>query len=866
LTDDIVENILKERYYQPGETCWEDIAKRVGNFIGDGKEERETFVELIQKKYIIPASPFLMNAGTNTPQLFSCFVLPIEDNIGSIFKFYADAATVFKFSGGVGASWSALRPKGAPLSGGGVTSGVLSFLNIYNELIETVSQGGKKKGASICLLDIEHPECKYFIRSKLIEGRFKNFNISPVVTDEFMNRVMNAEQTATELFDLVVDCTYNSSEPGLLFIDTINKDCSTPDLGDYEAVNPCINGHTCIVIKEDAKINVVLIKDVVDKEITIWNGFEWSKVTPKITGYNKQMANVTIRSRQDGWVTTSSVRCTLNHHWVMEDGKRLKTTELKPSFELRSWLSPTDPRSVIYGTVENVEIVDGDIDEVVYCLEEPKSHSFVANGILTGNCGERPLFPYESCCLTAIVVPKFIVDGKVDYINLADVVRETVRFLDNSMDKNYYPIPEIREATLKTRRLGAYITGFADALIMMGIRYGSIESIKFIDDVWGFINEIAWHESVHLGIEKGVFPAYYTRDPEIVPDDARNAAVTCLAPSGTTSIFAGVNWGIEPVYSFAQRRSEGAGQGFQVFYLFEEMLDKYYPDKKSKIIDHCAKYGTIQDIPYITDEIKNVFVTAHDLTYKDHIDVQAAFQKHCRDGSISKTISLPKTATKDDIRNAYIYAWESGCKGVTFYREGTRKGVYQLDQEENDQVIEIKNPVKYKLVTNPTGRILPKTPREVPSITYKRNTGCGKMMISIGEVNGRPHTIIIKNKGGCDAMTQALSELTSLNERYEVPQWNINKVLMGIRCSAAMKNPNSDGKSCAEILGRILNDFYPHEDEPPKDDEEPPKATSPTITIDYIESSPLKCPKCGETLIMAEGCMTCKNCSYSKCN
>jgi len=862
--DDIVENILKERYYQPGETCWEDIAWRVSKFIGKTESEQDYFNVMIRDKYVVPASPFLMNAGTEHPQCFSCFTLNVDDDIRSIFKFYADASLVFKSSGGIGVNWSKLRPKGSSLSGGGFSSGVLSFMNIFNELIETVSQGGKKKGAAICLLSTEHPECEDFIRSKLIEGKYKNFNISPVITDQFMERAITGLEPENKMFNLIVDCTYNSSEPGALFIDTINRDSSTPGLGEYNEVNPCVTGDTLLMVKVGKDIKIIPIKDLINKDVDVWNGYEWTLVTPMITGYNQPVAEVGVVLESNGYNYTSTLTCTLGHKWLLGDDTRVETTELKVGNKLKAWIDPLGHG--IRGTISYINKLER-VEPVVYCFTDYKNHSGVFNGILTAQCGERPLLPYESCCLMAIVLPKFVKGTKIDVVLLDKIVRKSIRFLDNSMDVNEYPIPEIKEATLKTRRLGLYITGFADTLVMLGIKYGSKECIDFIEDIWGFINKIAWQESVNIGIELGTFPAYYTRNPDIVPDYARNAAVTCLAPSGTTSIIAGVNWGIEPFYSYASVRSEGAGQGFIVNKLFEEMLDTNYPDKKEQIIEHCAKHGTIQNIPYISKEIKDVFVTALDLSYKEHIDVQSAFQKYCHDGSISKTLNMPKTSTLEDVRNAYIYAWRTGCKGITFYREGTRKGVYQLKNEpEIKNPVEklIKNPVQYKLLVNPTGRILAKTPREIPSITYKRSTGCGKMMITIGEVNGKPHTIVIKNKGGCDAMTQAVAELTSLCERYEVPQWNTNKVLMGIRCPAAMKNPKSDGKSCAEILGKILNDFYPHEDEPPKDDEEPPKATPPIVTIEYIDSTNV-CPDCGEPLTHEGGCVICKNCAYSKC-
>ncbi len=862
MNDPIVESILKERYYRENETCWEDIAWRVAKFIANNDQEESDFYEIISSKKIVPASPFLMNAGTKKPQCFSCFVLPVEDTIESIFKFYADASKVFKWSGGVGVNWSDLRPKGSPLSSGGVTSGVLSFLNIYNELIDTVSQGGLKKGASICLLSTDHAECTDFIKSKLIEGKYKNFNISPVITDEFMEGVLSDEPRCVDIFNLIVDCTYNSSEPGALFIDTINRDCSTPGLGEYESVNPCVTADTLILTKE---YGYQPIASFVYEEVEIWNGYEWSWVTPTVTGFDQDTMWIDVVRLYKDTEIVEHINCTPYHTFILRDGTKVKASELNVGDRLIDSNYPSGESAIVHV----LKVRDGIKHHKVYCLTEPKNHTFLANGVIIGNCGERPLLPYESCCLTALVLPNFWKNGVLDYKEIARVTRLAIRFLDNSMDKNDYPIPEIKEATLKTRRLGLYVTGFADILLMKGIRYGSNECIEFINKMWKFINDVAWDESVQLGKEKGVFPAYGARDIDIVPDNARNAAVTCLAPSGTTSIIASVNWGIEPVYSFASMRSEGAGQGFIVNKYFEKLLDEKYPDNKQEIIEHCAKTGSIQNLTFIDKSIRDIFVTALDLTYVEHIDVQSAFQRHCRDGSISKTCNLSQKATWADVHDAFIYAWKSGCKGITFYREGTRKGVYQLKKDEPGKlvdVIELVNPVKYKLATA-NGRIVPKTPRLMNATVNKRRTGCGKLYVIPAEAFGDLHSMFLINKGGCDAMTQTVAELIGSMRRFGVPRWEITRICSNIVCSACKGRKDVDGKSCAHIISKVILEQYPDEDMPPKIDEVKESSPAIKIELDHLINPPkVPCPNCGGGLVYAEGCVSCPECAYTKCS
>ena len=713
--DPIVESILKERYYQPGENSWEDIAWRVANFIGNNDTERERFYEIISNKEFIPNSPCLFNAGTNNPQMSACFTIPVHDSIESIFNAVKNAAIIHATGGGTGFNFSEIRSNGSIVNGTGhYASGPVSFMSVFNSATDTIIQGGKRRGANLGSLDVSHPDILEFINCKSKEGSLKNFNISVNITDEFMNDLNS--NVNKKIWSSIIDGNWNNGEPGLIFTDNTEKDNNCKHLGKLIHRNPC----------------------------------------QEFVG------------------------------------------------------------------LEN-----------------------------------------ESCNLGSINLLSCIDNNDFNWKKFQSLIESGVIFLNNVIDKNNYPIKEIEEATKKTRKIGLGVMGFADLLIALNIEYGSEESFKFVDSLFSFMRKEADLTSESLSNRYGTYP-------ESVGDSRRNASVLSIAPTGSISIFAEVSSGIEPNFGWIYKRStwvDGEKKTYDMIHpLFKNLILNKYKNRSDAILQHALYHGTISNCSYINDDLKRVFVTAKDISPINHIRMQAVIQKHV-DQAISKTINCLESTTKDEIAEMIKFAWKLGCKGLTIYRDGSRNDVVletnATKKDANVNVVELTNPVEYKLV-KANGRILPKTPRESPAVMYKRNTGCGKMMIAIGEVDNRPHSITIVNKGGCDAMTQAVTELTSLCERFCVPQWNINKVLMNIKCPAAMKNPKSDGKSCPDIIGKILNEFYPHDEEPPKD---PIIDNSIEKNVIQIITQKINvCPDCGEELTHESGCRSCIHCGYTKCS
>ncbi|WP_440948751.1 adenosylcobalamin-dependent ribonucleoside-diphosphate reductase [Methanosarcina sp. T3] len=294
----------------------------------------------------------------------------------------------------------------------------------------------------------------------------------------------------------------------------------------------------------------------------------------------------------------------------------------------------------------------------------------------TNPCGEEPLLPYESCNLGSLNLSLFVEDGKINWDSLRETAGKAVRFLDNEIDINVYPVPEIEEATRKTRKIGLGVMGFHDMLLKLGLSYDSTEAVELAEKLMEQINWAAVRESRKLAAEKGAFPEHENSTWEL---PIRNATLTAIAPTGTISILAGCSAGIEPVFSWVYRRTRTVGKEFLLVHpLFEAYFKPRLPESDyNGLLEHVYTHGTLQDIndpEIVSENEKKLFMSALDIGWKTHIDIQAAFQRHCHAG-ISKTINMPADAGKEDIEQALIYAWEQGLKGLTIYRTGSRQYV-----------------------------------------------------------------------------------------------------------------------------------------------------------------------------------------------
>ncbi len=452
----------------------------------------------------------------------------------------------------------------------------------------------------------------------------------------------------------------------------------------------------------------------------------------------------------------------------------------------------------------------------------------------TNPCGEQPLLPYESCNLGSINLAHMVRDGQIDYEHLKEVIHSAVHFLDNVIEINNYPLSIIEELTKANRKIGLGVMGFSDLLISLGIPYDSEEAVRTAEEVMAFIQKESKAASADLGLRRGNFPNY----PGSIYDTPqtphmRNATTTTIAPTGTISIIAGCSSGIEPVFAISfVRKVLDNEELLEVHPLFQKIAQNrgFYSEGLMKRI---AEKGSIQSFEEIPEDVRRVFVVSHDVKPEWHIRIQAAFQKHT-DNAVSKTINFPFSATVKDVEDAYIMAYELGCKGITIYRDGSR----------DVQVLNIQRKPQYPQV-EPRPR-----PDETSGVTERINTGCGKLYVTINsDEYGFCEVFAQMGKaGGCAySQIEATSRLISLALRSGVKVEAIIRQLMGIRCPSPVWKNGEQVVSCSDAIAKVLNHHA---------------KTNVASAIDEMGA----CPDCGASVEHEGGCIVCRSCGFSRCS
>ncbi|MBN2734530.1 MAG: adenosylcobalamin-dependent ribonucleoside-diphosphate reductase [Methanomicrobiaceae archaeon] len=477
----------------------------------------------------------------------------------------------------------------------------------------------------------------------------------------------------------------------------------------------------------------------------------------------------------------------------------------------------------------------------------------------TNPCGEQPLLNFESCVLGSLNLAKFVKGDKIDRIELEESTRTAVRFLDSIIDKNVFPIPQIEEATKKTRKIGLGLMGVHDALLMLKIAYDSEEARKFCGDIMEFVNRISIEESHNIAAEKGVFPAF---EGSAWGDyKVRNACTTTIAPTGTISILAGCSSGIEPVFSYAYTRKDTVQKTFEILHpIFDSELEKTIlslnktesekENLKREVINHVHQTGSIQDIKWLPEDFRRVFKTALDIDWRSHVLMQAAFQKSVH-ASISKTINMPNSATKKDIEAVLLLAWHEGIKGLTIYRTGSRQSVVLELSEKTEKPEEV-----------PVETIVSR-PKELSGKTYLCQSGCCRLYVTVNLLNGNPWEVFIRTVGigGCDANSNALGRSISTGLQNGVPYQKFIRQFAKVNCVSAIKNKNSEGLSCADVVGKCIDLAASNQQITTLNDWEISDVS------DSEKTKKNRCPECDCELEFGEGCNQgiCKNCGWSGC-
>jgi len=700
----------------------------------DVEKTARDFYSLMTELDFLPNSPTLMNAGRDLQQLSACFVLPIEDTMESIFTTIKNTALIHQSGGGTGFSFSRLRPTSDKVaSTGGVASGPVSFMRVFNSATEAVKQGGTRRGANMGILRIDHPDIMEFIDCKSEGNDYNNFNISVALTEKFMEAVdagadydlinprtgdSSGKLNAKEVFDHIVDLAWKTGDPGIVFIDRLNRDNPTPKVGAIESTNPC---------------------------------------------------------------------------------------------------------------------------------------------------GEQPLLPYESCNLGSINLANMVDGAAINWDKLGATVRHAVHFLDNVIDMNRYPLPEIDRMTRSNRKVGLGVMGFADMLIMMGIPYNSEEAASVGRKVMEFINTEGKDASEALAAKRGVFPNF---EGSIYDGPGgrrlRNATVTTIAPTGTLSIIAGCSSGVEPLFAVSYVRTVmDKDELIEVNPYFEETAKKrgFYSQELMKVIAH---HGTVHDVKDVPEDLRRVFVTAHDIDPEWHIKMQAAFQDHT-DNAVSKTVNFGHDATRDDVAEVYRLAYKGGCKGVTIYRDGSKDEQVLSTGKTYEQKAEAAAPAQ----TEPQvmGKIKPRPrPLYTHGVTRQLATGCGRLYVTINEdEKGLCELFASMGKsGGCaTSQTEATGRLVSLALRSGVAPAEIVEQLKGIRCPSPTWAAGGAIYSCADGIARALDDYITRDRDKMETETDSSGAHEPG-SINMFNVCP-ECPECGSMVSFAEGCVVCNSCGYSKC-
>lgn len=676
------------------------------------------FFDAMTEWKFLPNSPTLMNAGTNLGQLSACFVLPVGDSIEEIFDAVKHAAMIHKSGGGTGFSFSRIRPKDSRVgSTGGVASGPLSFLRIFNTATEQIKQGGTRRGANMGILRVDHPDIIEFIRAKERDGDFNNFNLSIGLTEDFMKAVEKKEEyplihpktrevvkqlNARDVFEMLVQKAWESGDPGIIFLDRINRDNPTPEIGEMESTNPC---------------------------------------------------------------------------------------------------------------------------------------------------GEQPLLPYEACNLGSINLAAFFIQGEnkdssIDWEELKRVIHLSVRFLDNVIDASRFPLERITEMVHSNRKIGLGVMGWADLLFRLRIPYDSQEAINLAGKVMSFIQEEGRAASFQLAKERGAFPNFdQSTFAKKGMGPYRNATITTIAPTGTLSIIAGCSSGVEPLFALCFSRNVMDGERLvEVNPYFEEALKKEEA-YSSKLMEAVAAKGSIAQMDFLSEGLRQVFVSAMDIDPIWHLKMQAAFQEHT-DNAVSKTVNLPNAATIDDIRKVYWMAYELGCKGVTVYRDGCKsiQVLYTAESEKKESAVEEVHTVRER-------------PELVYGFTQKVRTGHGVMYVTINEMDGKPFevfTTIGKSGRSITAKAEAIGRLVSLALRSGIEVKEIVRQIKGIGGEAPAFHQGKHGQvmSIPDGISWALENRYLNSDKPVHD-------TSGMIGQ--------RCPECDEKLVFQEGCLICPGCAFTKC-
>jgi ribonucleoside-diphosphate reductase alpha chain len=746
--EETAEEILKNRYYlkdtktgKPIET-WDSICERVSNFAASPEKPDERsiiqkqYFEALRDRYLVPSSPILMNAGTDKGQLCACFVLPIHDTIDSIFDTVKHAALIHKSGGGTGFSFSKLRAKGSQVKfSGGVSSGPVEFMKVFDAATKAIKQGGKRKGANLGCLLVTHPDILDFIRIKSSnKEELINFNISVMFTDVFMENVINNANKA------------------------------------HIVLNPAFSS---------------------------------------------------------------------NEAFLIENNKQVSVGDLFSLFVENAWRIG-DPGCLFIDKANATNVL-----------------SYIGKYESTNPCGELYLLPHEACMLSAVNLDKMVKNECIDWEKIRNITRLGVRFLDNLIDVNTPPLLAIERKSKLTRRIGLGITGLHDSLIQLEEPYSSERGRALASAIMSFIHETAVEMSEELARVRGKFPLYDGGKCKFPP--RRNCELTTIQPSGTMSMLMNCSSGCEPYFYVVYEKHVLDGKKFLMVNKHFERIAKREGFYSDELMKEIANTGTVIHNKKVPIKWQNIFRCAQDIHWKDHIKMQATLQKHGVDGSISKTINMPKTSKTSDVREAILTGYVLGCKGITIYRDGCRHDQpVQLTKSSGSSVSSYDSVDK--------SRVLSFVPEVSPATKVRQSTPFGNLHVTIVTDTNKKELEIFAHLGRSGELVtadlEAICRLCSCLLRAGVPIEEILRQLKDIGSSLTLPSAQGKVKSLPDGISKAITSYINYK-------KQSKNSNGLLNSVDKLNKKNnmwnLKCPLCNSILTMQEGCTLCQHCGFSVC-
>lgn len=848
---------------------WDKLLAYIKDHRDDLARREEQLALEMARLDLLFNSPTLMNAGRELQQLSACFVLPIEDSLEAIFGTLLHTAIIHQSGGGTGFSFSRLRPKDDIVkSTGGVASGPVSFMQVFDAATNAIKQGGTRRGANMGILRCDHPDILEFINCKTSSDAITNFNISVALTDAFMAAVRDDKEydltnprprsgkkagslKAREVFGLIARQAWANGEPGVIFIDRLNDVNPTPHIGAIESTNPCVAGEALVSTPRGLVRMDKLVGQASEREVWVATDDRVASLTlgrTGTTGTAEAAASVEGVTWHPVWrafasgtkpvvrVTTVggySIEVTPDHKMMTTEGW-VPAGQLRPRYHsvlLQAGAEMPAGQPGARSTTDKVASVAPAGEKPVFDLQEPVTHSFIANGFVVSNCGEQPLLPYESCNLASLNLAHVVAGGKIDYERLGALVDLAVHYLDNIIDANLYPMDEIARMTTGNRKIGLGVMGWADLLIQLGVPYDSEQAIALAGEVMGFVNARSKRASAALAVARGPFPNFpgSALDRPGQPP-VRNATTTTIAPTGTISIVAGASGGIEPHFSLAFTRKGvlGGKELVETNPDFEAAAKRegFFSDE---LMAKVAEVGSVAGLEQVPADVRRLFVTALDIDPVWHIRMQAAFQAHT-DNAVSKTVNLPYEATPDDIQTIYEMAFAQGCKGVTVYRNGSRSSqVLNVGRSGEEAAAADKpGPTGAPPVDKPSspgagvssgvtvdrgpwGKIRP-LPRPVglSGVTVRKATPLGNLYLTLNTADGQPFELFAQlGKAGSDvaAFTESIARLVSLGLRCGIDPQEVADEMAGIGGNRSVGFGPNRIKSVPDAIAHFMDDY-----------------------------------------------------------